>query len=88
MPSGSTKSPTIRLANVPALLRFGVAAVHSGFLAFTITTATFHTDLCKLLREGGSGHNSCQLWEQGVLFNGEQVEFPLEAEWLFGLSGR
>lgn len=65
------------------------AAVHRAFLVLTITTVTFHTDLCKLLREGGSGHNSRQLLEQGVLFNGEQVELhrvpPPQGERLFRL---
>lgn len=38
-----------------------------------MTTVNFHTDLCDLLCEGGSNHNNCQLSEQGVLFNQEQV---------------
>lgn len=38
-----------------------------------MVTVNFHTDLCDLLREGGSSHDNCQLSEQGVLFNQEQV---------------
>lgn len=38
-----------------------------------MTTVNFDTDLCDLLREGGSSHDICQLSEQGVFFNQEQV---------------
>lgn len=58
---------------VTVLFFFCVAAVRSASLILTMTTVNFDTDLCDLLCEGGSSHDNCQLSEQGVFFNHEQV---------------
>lgn len=52
---------------------FVFTAVRSASLILAMATVNFHTDLCDLLREGGSSHDSRRLSEQGVLFNQEQV---------------
>lgn len=70
MPSGSTESRTIRCL---LYFSFYVTAVLSASLVLTMTTVNFDTDLCDLLREGGSSHDNCQPSEQGVFFNQEQV---------------
>lgn len=58
---------------VPALFFICVTAVRSATLVLTMKTVNFDTDLCDLLRKGGSSHDNCQLSEQGVFFNQEQV---------------
>lgn len=62
------REPNNQVAAGPVLLAF------CAFLVLTVATVNFHPDLCQLLREGGSSPSSRQPSEQGVLFNGEQVE--------------
>lgn len=47
------------------------------YWVLTMATVNLPPDLCHLLREGGPSPSSRQPSEQGVLFNGEQVQPPL-----------